>query len=178
MNRFAFRTLLLLVIFYGTLAAPAVASPELGHELTVVETTPEAADFALADMGGEQRKLSDFRGQVVMLNFWGSWCPACVREMPSLERLYRKFRDQGFVVLAVNQFENEDTVFEFTGRLEIEPTFPILFDPESRTSEAYRVVGLPTTFLIDKTGRIRYRAMGGREFDHPEVEKVIQSLLD
>ena len=110
------------------------AAPPLGHELSIVEAMPEAPDFTLVDMDGEQHKLSDFRGSTVMLNFWGTWCPPCVREMPSMERLYRKYKDRGFTVVAVNQFETEDIVFEFTGRLSIEPTFPILFDKESRTS--------------------------------------------
>jgi len=168
----------LLVLCMGVSVSATAAPPPLGHELNVVEAMPEAADFSLADMDGEQHRLSDFRGRTVMLNFWGTWCPPCVREMPSMERLYRKYKDRGFTVVAVNQFESEDMVFEFTGRLSIEPTFPILFDKESRASELYLVKGLPTTFLIDKAGRIRYRAMGGREFDHPEVEKVIERLLD
>jgi len=167
-----------LALCMGVTASSAAEPPPLGHELNVVEAMPEAPDFTLADMDGGQHSLSDFRGRTVMLNFWGTWCPPCVREMPSMERLYRKYKDRGFTVVAVNQFESEDLVFEFTGRLSIEPTFPILFDKESRASELYLVKGLPTTFLIDKAGRVRYRAMGGREFDHPEVEKVIESLLN
>ncbi len=168
----------LLTLVMGVAVSVVAGSPPLGHELNVVEARPEAPDFTLKDMDDEQHRLSDFRGRTVMLNFWGTWCPPCVREMPSMERLYRKYKDRGFTVVAVNQFETQDMVFEFTGRLSIEPTFPILFDKESRASELYRVKGLPTTYLIDKAGRIRYRAMGGREFDHPEVQKVIESLLD
>ncbi len=170
--------LALLALCLGVSVTAIAEPPPLGHELSVVETMPEAPNFTLADMDGEQHSLSDFRGRTVMLNFWGTWCPPCVREMPSMERLYRKYKDKGFTVIAVNQFESEDMVFEFTGRLSIEPTFPILFDKESRASELYRVKGLPTTYLIDKAGKIRYRAMGGREFDHPEVEKVIEGLLE
>lgn len=167
-----------LALCMGVSVSLAAEPPPLGHELNVVDSMPGAPDFTLSDMDGEQHSLSDYRGRTVMLNFWGTWCPPCVREMPSMERLYRKYKDRGFTVIAVNQFETEDMVFEFTGRLSIEPTFPILFDKESRVSELYRVKGLPTTYLIDRTGRIRFRAMGGREFDHPEVEKVIESLLD
>ena len=83
----------------------------------------------------------------------------------------------GSEVLAVNQWEDPDLVFEFTGRLSLEPTFPILFDRESRIAEEYRVKGLPTTFLIDKQGRLRYQAIGGREFDHPEIEALIDRRL-
>jgi len=70
-----------------------------------------------------------------------------------------------------------DLVFEFTGRLDLEPTFPILFDRESRIAEQYDVKGLPTTYLLDKDGSIRFRAIGGREFDHPEGEALIEGLL-
>lgn len=94
-----------------------------------------------------------------------------------MQRLYEKYRERGLAVVAVNQFEDPDLVFEFTGRLSLEPTFTILFDRESRVSEQYGVKGLPTTYLLDKTGKIQYRAIGGREFDHPEVEPLIESLL-
>ena len=155
----------------------AAEQPPLGHQMSVVQPAPMALDFTLADMDGETHSLSDLRGQVVMLNFWGTWCPPCRREMPSMERLYNKYKDQGMIVVAVNQWENEDIVFEFTGRLSLSPTFPILFDRESRVAEQYKVKGLPTTYLVDKSGKIRYRAMGGREFDHPEIEGLIESLL-
>lgn len=153
------------------------AEPPLGHSMTPLPSAPLAEDFSLPDMDGEDHALTDFRGQVVMLNFWGTWCPPCRREMPSMQRLYAKFRERGLVVVAVNQFEDPDLVFEFIGRLSEEPTFPILFDRESRISELYKVKGLPTTYLLDREGRIRYRAIGGREFDHPEVEALIEGLL-
>lgn len=95
-----------------------------------------------------------------------------------MQRLYEKYSERGLVVVAVNQFEAPDLVFEFTGRLSLEPTFPILFDRESRVSEQFKVKGLPTTYLLDKQGRIHYRAIGGREFDHPEVEALIEGLLE
>lgn len=159
-------------------ALPAMAAPPpLGHLMTPVEPATSAANFSLPDIDGDPHALQDYRGKVIMLNFWASWCPPCRREMPSMERLYQKFSEQGLVVIAVNQWEDPDLVFEFTGRLSLEPTFPILLDRESKVSEQYGVKGLPTTFLIDRDGKLRYRAMGGRDFDHPEVESLIESLL-
>ena len=73
--------------------------------------------------------------------------------------------------------EDADHVFAYTGQLEVDPTFTILFDKDSKVSNSYRVNGLPTTYLIDKQGNIRYRAIGGREFDHPEVEKLVIQLM-
>ena len=166
---------LLLVLL--TAGVGAAGLPPLGHKMNPVSPPLVAPDFALPDMDEQKHALSDFRGKVVMLNFWATWCPPCRREMPSMQRLYDKYRERGLVVLAVNQFEDPDLVFEFTGRLSLEPTFPILFDRESRISEQYGVKGLPTTYLLDRQGRIRYRAIGGREFDHPEVEALIEDLL-
>ena len=94
-----------------------------------------------------------------------------------MERLHQKLDSDRFKVLAINQMEDGDHVFAYTGQLEVDPTFTILFDKDSKISNNYGVVGLPTTFLIDKQGMVRYRAIGGREFDHPEVEKLIMQLI-
>ena len=166
---------LVLLMLLATLAV--AEQPPLGHKMNPVSPSLAAPEFTLPDMDGEMQSLEDFRGRVVMLNFWATWCPPCRREMPSMQRLYEKYRERGLTVVAVNQFEDPDLVFEFTGRLSLEPTFPILFDRESRVSEQYGVKGLPTTYLLDKAGRIQFRAIGGREFDHPEVEALIESLL-
>lgn len=161
------------------LAATAALAeePPLGYQLNRVSPPLPAPDFTLQDMDGNDHALSDYRGRVVMLNFWATWCPPCRREMPSMERLHAKFKDRGLEVVAVNQWEDPDLVFEFTGRLSLAPTFAILFDRESRVAEQYGVKGLPTTYLIDRDGNIRFQAIGGREFDHPEVEALIEGLL-
>lgn len=152
--------------------------PELSHNLTVVKKAVPASDFELQDMDDEKVKLSDYRGKVVLLNFWATWCPPCIREMPSMERLHQQVDADDFKVIAVNQMEDVDQVFAFTGQLEVDPTFAILFDSTSEVSRDYAVRGLPTTYLIDKEGNIRYRAVGGREFDHAAVVKTIKQLID
>lgn len=151
--------------------------PKLGYKLTELPKPVDAPDFSLQDMDEKKYSIKDFRGKVVLVNFWATWCPPCRREMPSLERLYQKLKGKDFIVLAINQFEDPDHVFAYTGQLGTDPTFPILFDRDSKIAEAYKVAGLPTTYLLDKQGKIRYRAVGGREFDHPEVEKLIQALM-
>ena len=151
--------------------------PELSHNLTVINNIIPAKDFELEDMDEEKTRLSDYRGKVVLLNFWATWCPPCIREMPSMERLHQQVDAEDFKVVAVNQMEDADEVFAFTGQLEIDPTFEILFDTNSKVSQDYAVRGLPTTFLIDKKGNIRYRAVGGREFDHIEVIKIVKQLM-
>jgi len=152
--------------------------PELSHNLTEIKKVTMASDFELLDMDEEKVKLSDYKGKVVLLNFWATWCPPCIREMPSMERLQNEVGSETFKVLAVNQMEEADDVFAFTGQLDVDPTFKILFDTSSQVSQNYAVRGLPTTYLIDKQGKIRYRAVGGREFDHPEVIKIIKQLSD
>jgi len=171
-------SLLVLILLFtsGSLLAEQQL-PKLGYKLTALPSPVDAPDFNLQDMDEKKYSIKDFRGKVVLVNFWATWCPPCRREMPSLERLYQKLKDKGFIVLAINQFEDPDHVFAYTGQLGTDPTFPILFDRDSKIAEAYKVAGLPTTYLLDKQGKIRYRAVGGREFDHPEVEKIIQALM-
>ena len=151
--------------------------PELGHSLTRLSEPVPAPDFTLPDMDGKPHTLHEYRGKVVMLNFWATWCPPCRREMPSMEALHQEFQDKPFVVLAVNEWENTDLVFPWIGQLTRFPGFPILFDQEGVVAEQYGIQGLPTTVIIDRQGRIVYRAVGGRDFDHPEVRRVINDLL-
>lgn len=158
-------------------AQAAEQQPKLGYTLSAISKPEPAPAFTLEDMDAKKFSLKDYRGKVVLLNFWATWCPPCRREMPSMERLYEKFKGKNFVVLAVNQMEDGDQVFTYTGELQVAPTFTILFDKDSNVSRAYSVLGLPTTYLIDKEGNIRFRAIGGREFDHPEVEKLILRLM-
>jgi len=159
------------------LSAVAVAGEELSHSFARIDPPRSVPDFSLADMDGDPHALQDYRGKVVLVNFWATWCPPCRREMPALEQLYLKLADQPFVVLAVNQWEDADHVFAYMGDLNVFPSFPILFDPESKVSADFGVKGLPTSFLLDKQGRVVYRAVGGRAFNHPEVEQAIRELL-
>ena len=157
------------------LAAPPL--PEMSHTLTALKPAKAAKNFTLPDLDGKPHKLSDYRGKVVLVNFWATWCPPCRREMPSMERLSQRLKNQPFVILAINQQEDPEQVFVFTGQLDPSPTFPILFDRNSKIANAWGVLGLPASFIVDQQGRVVYRAMGGREFDHPEIERAIRGLL-
>lgn len=165
----------------GSLSAPIPAQtvlPDLSHKLTKLATRAPAKNFTFKDLEDKSHSLSDYRGKVVLVNFWATWCPPCRREMPSMERLYQKLKTEPFMVLAVDQWESYDLVFAFIGQLEPQPTFPILFDPKSNAAKQWNVKGLPTSFIVDKRGRVAYRAVGGREFDHPEMEKVVRALIN
>ena len=151
--------------------------PDLTHKLTALKPRPLTPALTLKDLDGKTHRIADYRGRVVLVNFWATWCPPCRREMPSMERLFQKFKGEPFMVLAPDQFESFDLVFSFTGQLDPSPTFPILLDEKSIASKAWKVKGLPTSFIVDKQGRVAYRAVGGREFDHPEIEKIIRALI-
>ena len=172
-----FSALSLLTLLCMAPAAAQLPLPELSHELTRLSTPIQAPDFQLEDMDGEKYSLQSYRGKVVILNFWATWCPPCRREIPSMEALHQAFRDEAFAILAINEWETEDHVFAFMGQLPVEPGFPILLDLDSAVATSFGVKGLPTTLLLDPQGRIVYRAVGGRDFDHPEVKKTIRALL-
>lgn len=162
----------------GMSGAVAIAAdlPPLSHSLT--KRAPKAAPaLKLKDLDGAVHELAQLRGRVVLINFWATWCPPCRREMPSMERLSQALKGEAFSVLAVNVGEDADAIDTFTAQLDTEPSFPILLDTRSRTMQAWKVAGLPTTFLVDKRGRIVASAIGGREFDHPEIIRAIRELL-
>lgn len=132
-----------------------------------------APALRLADDDGKIVDLAQHRGKVVLVNFWATWCPPCRKEFPSLGRVRKLFKPAEFEVLAVNVGEEPDTVFSFTGVA----GFPILFDRDAKAMAAWSVRGLPATFLVDRQGRLAFRATGGREFDDPEIVAAIRQLL-
>ena len=159
-------------------AAPFdIPVPELSYDLTKLPEPLVAPAFELPDMDNEMHTLEQYRGKVIMLNFWATWCPPCRREMPSMNALAKEFKDRPFKVIAINEWETEDIVFPYLGQIDLDPSFPILFDKSGEISKRYDVRGLPTTYVIDRQGQIVYRAIGGRDFNHPEVRKILQSLM-
>ncbi len=117
-----------------------------------------APDFALQTLDGQTLQLSDLQGQAVVLNFWASWCPPCRAEMPELEQAYQDNKDQGLVVLGVNQGEQQAIADAFMQRFAL--TFPVVLDQELVASRYYKVNSLPTTFFIDRNGIIRGQVTG------------------
>ena len=136
-----------------------------------------AADFTLSDMSGQQVSLSQFKGKVVLLNFWATWCPPCREEMPSMERLYNDFREKGLVILAVNVEENgHQVVSKF---LQGNPyTFPILLDDKNVATQQYGVFRFPESFLIDRNGNVVEKIIGGRNWLSGPTFKKIKFLLE
>ena len=181
MRSLPFNRLLVLLVLLGVLVvAPAMAEglPPLTHALTALPDRPSAPALKLPDLDEEPVSLATLRGKVVVVNFWATWCPPCRREMGSMERLHQALADKGVEILAVNVGEDADTVFSFLGTVEPSPEFPLLLDSAAATLAPWGVRGLPTTYIVDPQGRLVYRAVGGREFDHPSIVEAISRLLD
>jgi peroxiredoxin len=165
-----------LVFTLMLLAAPTPAATP-AQTMTPVADRPVAPDFALKDADGKLHRLSENRGKVVLVNFWATWCPPCRREMPSMQRAWTQLQGENFEMLAINVGEDEDTIFGFTFSTGVELTFPILLDRDAQVIKAWPVIALPTSFVLDPQGRIVYRAVGGREWDDPELLKKIRELM-
>lgn len=152
-------------------AFPGVNAQGMGMtQLTAVSPAPT---LRLPDSDGQAVDLADYRGRVVLVNFWATWCPPCRAEFPSLSRVRKLFKPTQFEVLAVNVGEDPDTVFSFAAT----PAFPVLFDRDAKVMARWAVKGLPTSFVVDRQGRLVLRAVGGREFDDPAIVAALRALL-
>jgi len=135
-----------------------------------------APDFTLASNQGKNIKLSELSGQVVMINFWASWCGPCRQEMPLLDAMYKKYSPLGFTLLGVNVEEDSKPGKKLIRDLKV--TFPILYDTSNKVSKMYNVQAMPTTVIVDRNGRVRYvhqgYAPGAEEKYAKEVSKLIR----
>jgi peroxiredoxin len=133
-------------------------------------------DFTLSTPDGKKLSLKDFRGKLVFLNFWASWCVPCREEMPAMERLYQEFKDKNFVVLAVSVKDRRQDAIDFVKELKL--TYPIALDPEGQAGLLYGAWGLPTTYLIGPKGEGLARAWGPAEWYGAAARKLIRDLVD
>lgn len=129
-----------------------------------------APDFTLPQIDGQTLSLRALRGQVVILNFWATWCAPCRAEMPALDRVYRDRRGNGVVVVGVNQMETAAQVQRYLSQLSL--SFPIVLDEQGEVGRSYRVHALPTTYFVDRAGIIRDMVIGG-----PMSEATLQSKI-
>lgn len=177
--------------WWGVVVLLAVASGVIyftqdKKEISEVNSVPQekespeegflAPQFALYDLNGKMVSLRDFRGKVILLNFWATWCPPCKREIPSLERLYQIRKDKNFEVLAVNVDRGSHSqIASFAEKQRM--SFPILLNSEGGVGDKYQVQAIPTSFLLDKKGVIRWKIRGAIEWDDPSVLSRIDQLL-
>lgn len=135
-----------------------------------------AGDFSMRSADGKTTvKLVDYRGKVVLLNFWATWCPPCREEMPGMQRLYERYRDRGLVVVTVAVDRDTAGVAAFIKQQRF--SFPVGHDPDSTVADRYRATYLPATFLLDRQGHVVAAAAGPREWDTTPSHAVIESLL-
>jgi thiol-disulfide isomerase/thioredoxin len=136
-----------------------------------------APGFTLSGRGGKNIDLAQFKGQVVMINFWATWCTPCRKEMPLLEDIYKKYKPMGFTMLAVNVEPDPKAAEAWLGKLSKPVTFPVAFDVDSKVSKLYKVVGMPTTVFVDRKGNVRAVHKSYKDGDENFYLTQIRSLL-
>lgn len=154
------RVVLLSVALYGTAGA---------------EVEGPAPDFALKSESGANLRLSEFRGEVVMINFWASWCGPCRQEMPLLDELYSQYKPLGFTILGVNVEEDSSKAKEVLEDIPV--SFPVLFDTDSKVSKLYNVVAMPSTVLVDRDGNMRYLHRGYKPGYEDAYQEQVRALI-
>jgi thiol-disulfide isomerase/thioredoxin len=135
----------------------------------------DSFNFTLTDLKDKSHSLNYYRGKVVLINFWASWCPPCIHEMPALKKLKQDFTNKPFEILTLNVGEKKYKVRKFAKMLKLD--LPVLLDTSSKTFDAWGVKTLPTSFLIDATGRVRYRIFGNPGWHNEEAMNIINKLL-
>jgi thiol-disulfide isomerase/thioredoxin len=153
------------LLLAALIAAPALAGAPSGP----------APAFQLASMSGKPVSLDQFKGQVVMINFWASWCGPCRQEMPILEKLYSKYEPMGFTMLGINV--EPDSQLAVNWLKDTPVTFPILFDTKSEVSKLYKVSSMPSTVLIDRKGNLRWLHRGYKQGDENDYLDQIRALV-
>ena len=159
--RFMKQTAMALVLMAGTAFAADAGGP--------------APSFTLAALTGQQAALSQYKGQVVMVNFWATWCGPCQQEMPLLDQMYKKYKPAGFTLIGVNVDKEAPAVKDLMARKPV--SFPVLLDPANQVSKAYHVDEMPSSVLIDRKGEIRYIHRGYRPGDENEYQDRIRQLI-
>jgi len=176
---FLLATLLTLVSCDGVPESGATKTPD-SPAMPVLTEAPRvghlAPDFLLPTLDGRQVRLSDYRGHVVFLNFWATWCAPCKVEMPAMEHLYREFRLKGFAVLAVST-DVEGAAVTRPYRDSLGLSFTIAHDPEMIVGRLYGVRTLPVTFLVNRNGMITHQIFGARDWEDADARNGLRSLL-
>ncbi|GHU25784.1 hypothetical protein FACS1894172_12240 [Spirochaetia bacterium] len=144
--------------------------------ISVFKNSEEAIDFNVPLLSGGTQQLSDLYGKVVIFNIWATWCPPCRAEMPSMEALYKKFKNKGLEILAVDGGESERDVARFINTNGF--TFPIGLDISDKITEPYGTGYIPTSYILDRQGRIISQIVGGRRWDTENVYKAFEILLE
>ncbi len=155
------------------LSAALTAGPH-SEELSKLKSNPTAPNFVLQDKSGKLYSLADYRGKVVVINFWASWCPPCIAEMPSLQNAADELAKHDIPLLGIGVGESRTSVERFLEKMPLR--FPLLLDTKTEVMQKWSVPSLPTTIVVDAKGKIVLLALGEREWDSPEILQQIISL--
>jgi len=170
---------LIICLFLLVAMGPSSPGNTSGRSISPIDSdsivNSRAPDFTLKDVNGKTVTLSSFRGKVVLLNFWATWCPPCRAEMPALNRLYRESRHRGLEIIAVSTDRSIDHIKDFLEKNRVD--FLMLFDEDRGAAKQYRVFSMPTTFLIDRNGMVVEKFYGEYDWTEPETKGKIEKLL-
>lgn len=162
----------------NAMTANTTASPTAESDPEEIAKRPTVTDFILADAEGKQKKLSDFRGNVVILSFWASWCTPCLMEIPTFAEIEKRYHDRGLRIIAVNVDEgNVGKVFAKDFWAKEKFTFGSYFDDGKKLSQQFDVEMLPSNFVIDRQGRLAFSGFGANDWSNPQTKDFVESLL-
>jgi peroxiredoxin len=160
--------IVLLAVGYAVMSKPT--------STRIISTGDTAPEFKLPDTGGRLVGLSDFRGRVVMVHFWATWCPPCVEELPSIARFSQQLDGNDFVMLAVSVDEGgAEAVTTFLQKNGL--SVPALLDPDRAVAGRYGTFKFPETYIVDRKGVVRYKVIGPRDWSAPEAARIVRSLI-
>ncbi len=167
--------------FFNTDLSAKTDSREMDRLFSIVGVikvppTNDPVRINLKDINGKNISLSDFKGKIVFLNFWTTWCPTCRIEMPSMEKLHQKFKNKDFAMVTVNLRESASKVKAFFKKFKL--TFTALLDSTGEVGASFGIRAIPTTYILDKTGRIIGRVNGPREWDSKAAIALFENLMD
>jgi peroxiredoxin len=171
MKQHAIRTTAIVIFFLLTLSVKGFANPWAIDGMIGEKASP----FTLKNLSGQEVSLTDFRGKVILLNFWATWCPPCIAEIPRFNKLRKAYAKKNFEIVAVSTDRSLSTARKFIRKHPV--SFIVLHDSSIKVSRKYNVFSIPTTFLIDKKGKIIEKFLGGHDWNSPEIRKKIDELL-
>lgn len=151
-----------------------VSESRMDIKLNTFSGNPKPLPINLKDAHGKRFNLNDYRGKITVVNFWATWCPPCVAEIPSLNRLREQMKDQPFELISVNYADSPKKIIDFMKNVNVE--FPVLVDPNGKTAQQWKVFGFPSTFVIGKDGTIIYGVNAAIHWDSPEVIQALKAL--
>ena len=165
----------LVVVLLGLYCSEAISAIKVPFGIRHYDIG-QAQIFSLKDIDGEKFVLEEARGNWIFLHCWASWCGPCREEMPTIQKLADSLKDDNFKIVMINTAEDEDTIFEFLGTIDVEVN--TLMDADGQVTEVWKPRGLPTTFLINPRGEVKFQAIGGREWHKPEYINFLRQLLN